>query len=83
MHAPHAPSVAARLADLVVGESAAVDHVDYSCPVARRLVALGFTPGSTVTLARVAPLADPMEFDVRGARVTLRREDASRVVVRR
>jgi len=81
-HASHVSAERRRLSDLAVGDRATVDRVDFSCPTARRFVALGFSPGATVTLARLAPLADPMEFDVRGARVSLRRSDAAAVWVR-
>jgi Fe2+ transport system protein FeoA len=76
------PPARRTLDTLRVGECSAVDAVDLTCPVGRRLVALGFAPGAAVQLLRVAPLADPMEFDVRGARVSLRRADAARIALR-
>ena len=51
--------------------------------VARRLVDLGFWPGSQVTVVRRAPLADPTVYRLCGYRLALRRGEAMRVVVRR
>lgn len=50
--------------------------------VARRLVDLGFWPGSLVTVVRRAPLADPTVYRLCGYRLALRRGEAKRVVVR-
>jgi DtxR family Mn-dependent transcriptional regulator len=48
-----------------------------------RLLEMGFLSGEIVTLERVAPLRDPMEFVIKGYHVSLRREEAAQVVVRR
>ena len=47
----------------------------------RRLLALGFTPGAVVSVRRAAPLRDPVEFQVRGAVVSLRRSEASMIAI--
>ncbi len=49
----------------------------------RRLLELGLVPGTEVELVGRAPLGDPLAFRVRGAVVTLRVADASRVQVER
>lgn len=41
-----------------------------------RLVEMGLTPGSTFRVTKVAPLGDPVEIDLRGYRLCLRRSDA-------
>jgi ferrous iron transport protein A len=69
------------LADLPPGSRAVVQHVDDSCPVGRRLLDLGFVPGTPVRVSRRAPLGDPIVFEVRGTRLCLRRTEASRVRV--
>jgi len=40
---------------------------------------LGLVPGTPVTLLKVAPLGDPLELEVRGGRVSIRRRDAASV----
>jgi Fe2+ transport system protein FeoA len=76
------PSGAVPLCELRPGCVAVVQCVDTSCPVGRRLQDLGFVPGTEVTLVRRAPLGDPSEYELRGARLCLRRREAARVGVR-
>ncbi len=51
--------------------------------VHRRLLDLGFRPGETVKIIRLAPLADPIEMMVAGSYLSLRRSEASLVSVQR
>ncbi len=71
-----------RLADLVPGAVAVIEHVDESSPLGRRLLDLGLVPETRVRLRRRAPLGDPLEFELRGYRLCLRRADAHEVRVR-
>ena len=47
----------------------------------RRLMDMGLTPGTKVTLRKVAPLGDPLELHLRGYELTLRKEDAQNIEV--
>ncbi len=71
----------ATLADLKPGERARVASIAGQPALAQRLMEMGLTPGIEVTLVRLAPLGDPMELRVRGYALSLRREDARRVLV--
>ena len=71
------------LAELAPGTRAVIEAVDGDGPVGRRLLDLGFVPGTRVTVVRRAPLGDPLEFELRGTRLCLRRAEAARVRVRR
>ena len=42
---------------------------------------MGLTRGVTVTVRRVAPLGDPIEINVRGYELSLRKEDAEMVEI--
>lgn len=48
----------------------------------RRLLELGMLPGATVCKTKVAPLGDPIELEVRGRRLSLRRSEAREISVR-
>lgn len=48
-----------------------------------RLLEMGLTPGVAVRLVGRAPLGDPLEFELRGYRLSLRRNEAARVRVER
>lgn len=70
------------LADLAPGASAVVEHVDPDGGLGRRLLDLGFAPGTALRVLRRAPLGDPVVYELRGYRVSLRRSEAVRVWVR-
>jgi ferrous iron transport protein A len=59
----------------------ALDKADRS--YREKLLAFGLTPGTTVTVERVAPLGDPLEIRVRGFALSLRRGEAAAVAVER
>ncbi|MDA3852115.1 MAG: FeoA family protein [Spirochaetaceae bacterium] len=46
-----------------------------------RLLAMGLTRGTRVKLIRRAPMGDPLEIELRGFRLTLRRDEASIVLI--
>lgn len=67
------------MAELEIGQTARVERVDGVDSLAVRLMEMGLTPGCEVQLLGRAPLGDPLEFDVRGYRLSLRRVEAARV----
>ena len=72
-----------RLSELSPGEKGEIVRVQAPGWFRHRLLEMGFIAGEVVTLEKVAPLRDPMEFVIKGYHVSLRREEAARVVVRR
>ena len=75
------PSGAVSLASLHPGACGVVESVDASTPVGRRLLDLGFLPRTQVRVLRRAPLGDPVEYELRGYRLCMRRAEAARVLV--
>jgi Fe2+ transport system protein FeoA len=61
--------------ELRMGMVARVCEVDENCLESRRLQELGFTLGTEFSVIKVAPLGDPVEIDVRGYRICLRRQE--------
>lgn len=47
----------------------------------RKLLSMGLTPGTELTVARVAPLGDPVEIHVRGYSLSLRKHEADALTV--
>jgi ferrous iron transport protein A len=62
------------LTDLAPGETGRLAAPQHGCAVPRRLLDLGFVPGTPLRMVRHAPLGDPVEIELRGYRVCLRRE---------
>lgn len=73
-----------RLQDLSAGESAEVTgYKPGEAGYRDRLLAMGLTRGTPFTVIRVAPLGDPVEIDVRGFSLSLRKTEADVLLVRR
>ncbi len=71
------------LADLAAGEEGILDGIELPGPDARRLMELGFVPGTRVRAAGAAPGGDPRVFRVDGSEIALRRETARHLLLRR
>ena len=69
------------LDELTQGDQARVTGVAGGDDVSLRLLEMGLTPGAVVRLLGTAPLGDPLELEVRGYRLSLRRSEAARVDV--
>lgn len=70
------------LEQIAVGRGGTVLRVDaHDARTRQRLMEMGLTPGVRVTVKRVAPLGDPIEIELRGYRLSLRREDARSIAV--
>ena len=50
-------------------------------PVKRRLVDMGLTPGTQVMVRKVAPFGDPIELNLRGYELSLRKSDAAQILI--
>jgi len=70
------------LAQLPEGEAGVLDRLELPDDIARRLMELGFLPGHIIIPARSAPGGEPRVYRVDGSEVALRRETASRLILR-
>lgn len=73
----------APLHTLKNGESGVVTRIHLTGRTKRRLIEMGITPGITVTITKRAPLGDPIEILVRGYALTLRKDDAELILVKK
>ncbi len=71
------------LSDLSTGECGTVVTVRGDGEISVRLMEMGLTPGVDVRLIGTAPLGDPLELEVRGYRLSVRRQEAAHVEIRR
>lgn len=69
------------LGDLKPGQSALVQDVRGDDTIAVRLLEMGVIEGTLITFLGAAPLGDPLEFELPGYRLSLRRREAERVIV--
>ena len=69
------------LATLKIGSTTQVVDISGEDNTSLRLLEMGLTPGVEVTVVSTAPLGDPVELELRGYRLSIRRNEAARVVV--
>ena len=69
------------LAELEKGETSVVLAVSGENVITRRLMEMGVIPGVSVRMVKSAPFGDPVEINVRGYSLALRRNEAESVVL--
>lgn len=67
------------LASLEIGQRGVVSRIEGTDSVAIRLMEMGVIEGEMIELVGRSPLGDPLEFSVRGYRLSLRKVEAARV----
>ncbi len=70
-----------KLSEFKVGETGLIKKVEGEGRIRRRLFDMGVTPGATCFLRKKAPLGDPIEVNLRGYELTLRKDEAQYVYV--
>lgn len=66
---------------LATGQTATITEIGGEGPFAQRLMALGLLEGAAVLLTRKAIGGDPIEIEIMGYRLSLRRDEARRIKV--
>ena len=69
------------LKDAKVGQTVTVARLNGTGPVKRRIMDMGITKGVDIYVRKVAPLGDPMELNVRGYELSVRKADAEMVEI--
>lgn len=68
--------------DLKVGNKAKIVSFAKGNKVYRqKLLTMGLTPGTEFTLTRLAPMGDPVEINVRGFALSLRKDEAAMLII--
>ena len=66
---------------VVVGDVVKIARLNGTGAVKRRMMDMGLTKGTEVTVDRIAPLGDPIELTVRGYKLSIRKADAETIEV--
>ncbi len=73
-----------KLKQMKPGESGEVTGYEQGTGAYRtRLLAMGLTKGTRFSIRSIAPMGDPVEIEVRGSRLTLRKGESDALIVRR
>ena len=70
-----------RLHELKPGTKAVILDVEGDTTLRQRLLGMGLTKGAEIRVVRNAPLKDPMEIEVRGYNLSIRKTEAEKVIV--
>lgn len=71
-----------RLPQLRIGETGVITGMDIYNGYNRRLLAMGFTPGTQIQLCRRAPAGDPLMVRLRGYQLMISRDDAVHILLK-
>ncbi len=69
------------LNDVKTGDSCEVVRLNDTGQTRRRIMDMGITKGAKISVQKVAPLGDPIELNVRGYHLSLRKSDARGIEV--
>jgi ferrous iron transport protein A len=69
------------LAELAVGQSGRIEAIQGDDVLSQRLMEMGLLEGEVIAVLGFAPLGDPLEIRVSDYRLSLRKNEAARVVV--
>jgi ferrous iron transport protein A len=69
------------LAKLAIGARGKVARISGMDEVSCRLMEMGLTPGVELLVVGTAPLGDPLELELRGYRLSVRKSEAARVEI--
>ena len=64
-----------------IGTECVVKQIGGKGRIRMRILDMGLTRGTQIKVIRVAPFGDPIEFEVRGYNLSLRKEEARQVMV--
>ena len=69
------------LKDLSIGQSAKISKTGGDGELRQHFLDMGVIPGTIITKIKLAPMGDPIEFDVNGYELTMRSSDAEKIEV--
>lgn len=69
------------LKEFVPGESGVVKKLTAQGQLKRHLLDMGITPGAEIVFRKVAPMGDPIEITIRGYELSVRKEEASSIIM--
>lgn len=71
------------LIEIQPGQRCIIEGLGKKSELRKRIIDMGLTNGTIVTVKKFAPFGDPIEVTVRGYELTLRLQEASEIFVRR
>lgn len=69
------------LFDCAINEKVKVLYVEGERSIRKRLIDMGITTNTVIHIKKIAPMGDPMEIHLRGYELSLRKDEAKKIVV--
>lgn len=69
------------LKDVKCGQTVSVTRLTGQGPLKRRIMDMGITKGTQILVRKVAPLGDPVEVNVRGYELSIRKSEAENIEI--
>ena len=69
------------LKETAAGKTVKISRINGDGPVKHRIMDMGLTKGTEVTVRKIAPLGDPIELTVRGYELSIRKDEAAAIEV--
>ena len=69
------------LKELKIGGSGVIVKNGTKGALKQRFMDMGITKGTEVKVIKVAPLGDPIEVEIRGYNLSIRKEDADKIII--
>jgi len=69
------------LSELLVGQTGAIVRLSAIGAARQRLLDMGVVRGELIEVIRTAPLGDPIEYRIKGYRLSLRKHEARHILV--
>lgn len=69
------------LKDISIGQKVVIKKIVGQGATKRRIMDMGLTKGTEVIIQKVAPLGDPIQLNVRGYELSIRKSDADMIEV--
>lgn len=70
------------LKNLKPGEKGLVEEIKLEGALRRRLIDMGITPGVEILVRKVAPMGDPLQINLRGYELSIRKDDAAKICIK-
>ena len=69
------------LKELNIGESGKIKKIGTVGALKQRFMDMGITKGTEVKVIKIAPLGDPIEIEIRGYNLSIRKSDAEKIEI--
>lgn len=70
------------LSELKIGEQGVILENKTSGALKQRFMDMGITKGIPIKIVKIAPLGDPIEIEIRGYNLSIRKDDAKKIIIK-